>query len=537
MSRGISLDFLNIALEEATDAASLNAGQDLSELGVEVDMDSSFLDSDIIKNEADSLALEDRVNDMLNLIRVLTKEKAMSKTLALEAERLVPGFIKTSIDYYTDAPSKTLYSVSLEDLSNSMKGLIAAIAVATIALIYKLIKWIFGSKSSSGESSSSTGLKSSGTTSSGIKNTISRNDFKQAEADLTVTKENLKESTNVITVTNEITHEIDVVLKDENLHVYLGSDYSKVPRREDDSVDYDRLTRVKNLDHYAELVTDPKNKMMPPRRMAAVENFMYPTELTTDIMLKGEFTKLVTSVIRQLPYYVADLAISSEAVYSTYKELLKSDLKYTEKSTNDLHIANLQKIKNILDKEHVFKVSGGEYTPAALMIHMNLQVASMKDDNTRKRHSLTNLVNGFYVNREVGELEDGVNECTNLLRICQNKVLPILNDIKGAPINSPAIAGEGALVPERGYALFADLNKRLLMNTRDVSALIQIVMKYIDIREETMYSLVGVIDILVVSIYDRTRLVKSEISDAMVVRVASAQKALGNVKKPKTFKF
>lgn len=145
---------------------SLNAG---SELDDEISDNDKKILADLQDQEADPTgiseelteiqSLESHVDDLMYLLGDIRKSHGMTKSFAMEAQRLIPGFDSgTPLGYYTNAPTATRLNVSLEELTNGMMAAIAAIAAAVIAMIWKLYRWLSGTKSdrsSSGAPSSS----------------------------------------------------------------------------------------------------------------------------------------------------------------------------------------------------------------------------------------------------------------------------------------------------------------------------------------------------------------------------------------------
>lgn len=94
-------------------------------------------------------AMEAKLEDLLYLADAIEKSKGMNQSFAMEAEKLLPGFGAVPIGFYTKDTTATRYKVSLEEISKSMWGVIAAVALAIAAMIGKLIKWLFSDKKDS----------------------------------------------------------------------------------------------------------------------------------------------------------------------------------------------------------------------------------------------------------------------------------------------------------------------------------------------------------------------------------------------------
>lgn len=96
-----------------------------------------------------SLAGLDRLADRMESVR------GVSKSMAMEAESLLPGFVNTKrpIGYYTIEPSRCQYRVALEEISRGMWAAIAVGIAAAFAAVVGLIFSLVGADSGSGGSS------------------------------------------------------------------------------------------------------------------------------------------------------------------------------------------------------------------------------------------------------------------------------------------------------------------------------------------------------------------------------------------------
>jgi hypothetical protein len=107
--------------------------------------------ADISANIGTITALENRIADLLYLADDIQNASGMNQSFAMEAEKLLPGFGKVPLGYYTLDTSATRYKVSLEEISKGIWALIAAAAAALAAVVYKFIKWLFGDKDDKGK--------------------------------------------------------------------------------------------------------------------------------------------------------------------------------------------------------------------------------------------------------------------------------------------------------------------------------------------------------------------------------------------------
>jgi len=132
------------------DNDSLNSGSELDdEVIIHLSNPLSVVDSfDIHENIGTITALENRITDLFYLADDIERASGMNQTFAMEAEKLLDGFVtKTPIGYYSRDISATRYKVSLEEISKGIWALIAAAVAAVIVMIVKFVKWISNSTS------------------------------------------------------------------------------------------------------------------------------------------------------------------------------------------------------------------------------------------------------------------------------------------------------------------------------------------------------------------------------------------------------
>ena len=98
--------------------------------------------------ENEILALEAQIDKLLVLADNIKKADGMTKSFALEAETMIPGFNdgKPSA-YYTVLPSFFEYKVSMEAISKTIWGGILTAVAAAALIIYKFYRWLFPKKS------------------------------------------------------------------------------------------------------------------------------------------------------------------------------------------------------------------------------------------------------------------------------------------------------------------------------------------------------------------------------------------------------
>jgi hypothetical protein len=89
-------------------------------------------------------ALEAQWQDLEYLRQDLIASSGMCQKLALEAERILPGFINPQkpLGYFTVVPTMTQYKVSMEAISSGWLAAIAAAVLALVVLIDKFITWL-----------------------------------------------------------------------------------------------------------------------------------------------------------------------------------------------------------------------------------------------------------------------------------------------------------------------------------------------------------------------------------------------------------
>jgi hypothetical protein len=128
------------------DNESLNAGNELDDNPAPIiTAKESDIDADL-KGISDSVtALESVFKDIAYLHLDIKKSGGMNQSFAMEAIAVIPNFgDNTPVGYYSKDLSATRLKVSLEEISKGMWAIIAAIAAAVIAAVYKLYKWITG---------------------------------------------------------------------------------------------------------------------------------------------------------------------------------------------------------------------------------------------------------------------------------------------------------------------------------------------------------------------------------------------------------
>lgn len=122
--------------------------------------------------ESVAIALEESLDKLNRLSNRMEVARGVSQGMAMEAEQLMPGFLKPNrpIGYFSTTPSKSQYRVSLEEIS---KGMWSAIAVAIAAAFAAVIGLIF---SLVGGDSSSSSAKSGGADLPGLAKALKAND-------------------------------------------------------------------------------------------------------------------------------------------------------------------------------------------------------------------------------------------------------------------------------------------------------------------------------------------------------------------------
>lgn len=98
---------------------------------------------------ADLTAVLAAMEDLDLLAADLYRTGGMSRQFAMEAQRLMPDFDgQAPLGYYTAQPSATRFTRALEEMERGMMAAIAAGVAALLYLCYRVLKWLFGDKSS-----------------------------------------------------------------------------------------------------------------------------------------------------------------------------------------------------------------------------------------------------------------------------------------------------------------------------------------------------------------------------------------------------
>lgn len=501
--RGFSLraDFLNVALEEAE--ASLNANQDLSELGLEVDLNNSFIDSDVIKNDADALALEDRVEDLLSLLRLVKTEGGINKTMALEAERLIPGFIGGNIDYYTDDVSLTKYNVSLEEMSKSVKTIIVGIAIAIAAIVYKIVKWIFGDSTATGGSGGGSNSSNSPSTPSpsinpftvngkvnttgDIKKALNDKDFAKAEEVIEQVIENVKEDKEVVKEVSNVAQELDEFIGDSRLYIHLGS--GDPPRTPDGFVDRTKLYKLISLSNFADYLAMDDTDVISPAKKKAVLNILEPSELMLDFLEKGDLTKSVHQTLKQIGSFVMELDSDAKHAMELYNQITRES-----QGSNPL----INKSLSRLEEKHMNKVrlniNGKEYRPGELETYIRSEMYRLDKIKSTKKFKYTEMMRKFHNSSD--ELIGGsLVEAKNLIGICKVKIAAPLEKINRYELASVE-NNDGD--PNSADSLSKAVHSltMILSTVRAVSTLCTILMEFIEKRQLMLSRFLHANDIL-----------------------------------------
>lgn len=132
----------------STVSASLNSGAELDDTPPELfdnptpgevpDFDQEISVISSLRVAAEALA------DVFSDIK---RAGGMNLTFAMEAERILPNTLSKPMGYYTKSTSATLLKESMEGITTGIWALIGAGIAAVLALVYKLVKWLTGSKS------------------------------------------------------------------------------------------------------------------------------------------------------------------------------------------------------------------------------------------------------------------------------------------------------------------------------------------------------------------------------------------------------
>lgn len=130
------------------DVLNLN-GDDSEKVMYEEMLFTPFKFDSMLHESSTLTALENAVTDLSYLADSIRSAKGMNQTFAMEAERLLPGFGGVPVGYYTKVTSATRFKISLEEISKGVWGLIVAAGVALVAMLVKFIKWLFGDKKDS----------------------------------------------------------------------------------------------------------------------------------------------------------------------------------------------------------------------------------------------------------------------------------------------------------------------------------------------------------------------------------------------------
>lgn len=128
----------------------LNDGLELDEERVDVEkIDSLFLSKElgqVPELDADILlvqSINNTVADLTTLHEDIVRNGGMDKTFAMEAESIMPSFpdVTKPLYCFTDFPSRTMYSASLEAIASEKKSLIRRIIEIIYNSLLKSLEW------------------------------------------------------------------------------------------------------------------------------------------------------------------------------------------------------------------------------------------------------------------------------------------------------------------------------------------------------------------------------------------------------------
>lgn len=119
-----------------------NIVTDENKIGID-NPDFNSIVTELAVDDANIVAIESALMDIGYLREDILKSGGMSQSFALEADRILNGFINEDlpIGYFTKQPSATKLRYALEEMDKKQMGMIAAAIAAAIAILYKIIKW------------------------------------------------------------------------------------------------------------------------------------------------------------------------------------------------------------------------------------------------------------------------------------------------------------------------------------------------------------------------------------------------------------
>lgn len=104
-------------------------------------------------------AANDALESLLFVVEDIVKATGMSQTIATEALKYMPDFDgNRPLGYYSRSPTATRLNASLESISSGVWALIAAGIAAAGIMIYKILRWLMGLKSSSSATGNTSAL-------------------------------------------------------------------------------------------------------------------------------------------------------------------------------------------------------------------------------------------------------------------------------------------------------------------------------------------------------------------------------------------
>ena len=89
-------------------------------------------------------AVVNKFNNLTYLSSDINAAQGMNKTFAMEAERIMPGFLNEDVPlgYFTEEPTGTRLKLSLEAIAAEQKSLLQRIIESIVAMIRKAVQWL-----------------------------------------------------------------------------------------------------------------------------------------------------------------------------------------------------------------------------------------------------------------------------------------------------------------------------------------------------------------------------------------------------------
>lgn len=310
-------------------ADNLNAG---SELDHEV-TDAPATGVELAEDDELLVAMESSLVDLIGLAVEIRTTGGMSKSFAMEAQRIMPNTLSVPVNYFSESPSATRLHVSLEEIDKGIWALIIAGVTIVVGAIYKIWKWLSGDKEGDGNGSTA----------------VSNTERKIEE----------------VTATSDSTIELADSMAE------AGREIRAHPIQFQGK---DGTVRWNSMDQLIDSVFVSDDRYGEEKKF-----FLQPKPIHRDIVENGNYTKIIHQLAKAHVFNRA-----AELIMAKIK--LLEEIEHRDRNAQGTIIAGLQKQMDEIAKPIMLKFEGKEMTLAQLA--GRLRAAREEAENTKNTHRL-----------------------------------------------------------------------------------------------------------------------------------------------------